>query len=301
MADPAGKRRLLCAAVAIAACVVIGKQVGSLVNDGPDQNALARTRSVVSRLPYPVQEPLSKEKLVYLTNSVRAVNGLPGLSGNEKLDAIAEERARDMLQKQYFAHVSPTGEQASDLAQRAGYPYRIIAENIASGLFLSNQKLIDGWMQSPGHRKNILSSDVREIGISVMKGKMMGEDAWVSVQIFGLQSPQVSESSCISPPRQMLDDIEVRRAALKSLEARLRTVKDDLDAEKRAIESEKIAVVRDGRRNPNLSAKIAGYNARSSSYNDSLSEAQAEQAYVVSMIERYNQLVQSYNECRNTQ
>jgi hypothetical protein len=97
-----------------------------------------------------LQEPLTKEAVIGLTNDVRAKQGLANLTENPLLDAVAEERAKDLLEKQYFAHVSPTGEQASDVAQRVGYRYKIIAENLASGLFFTNQKVIDGWMQSPG-------------------------------------------------------------------------------------------------------------------------------------------------------
>ena len=136
-----------------------------------------------------LQEQLSKGAIIGLTNNVRTLQGLERLKENPLLDAVAEARAEDMLEKQYFGHVSPAGEQASDIAQRVGYKYEIIAENIASGLFFTNQKIIDGWMQSPGHRTNILSPEVKEMGASVIKGKMKGADTWVSVQIFGLQSP----------------------------------------------------------------------------------------------------------------
>ena len=104
-----------------------------------------------------------------------------------------------MLEKQYFDHVSPTGEQASDLAENVGYHYKIIAENIGTGDFLNNQKIVDGWMQSPGHRENILSTEVREIGAAVLKGKMKGSVTYIAVQIFGLQSPSGSEKYLCRP------------------------------------------------------------------------------------------------------
>jgi hypothetical protein len=132
--------------------------------------------------------PITKEVIVRLTNEVRSANGLQELNENRLLDSAAEERARDMLQKAYFGHVSPTGQRASDVAVRTGYEYRIIAENIARGLFPTNQRLIDRWMQSPGHRRNILSPGIRDIGVAIVKGAVNGEMRLLVVQLFGLRS-----------------------------------------------------------------------------------------------------------------
>jgi len=132
--------------------------------------------------------PITKEAIVRLTNEVRSANGLEELNENRLLDSVAEERARDMLKKAYFGHVSPTGQRASDVALRTGYEYRIIAENIAQGLFPTNQRLIDRWMQSPGHRRNIFSPGIRDIGVAIVEGALNGEVRLLVVQLFGLQS-----------------------------------------------------------------------------------------------------------------
>jgi len=79
------------------------------------------------------ENTLSKETVIESTNAEREVYGLHALTENELLNKIAEGRARDLLEKQYFDHVSPTGQQASDMAQQVGYPYKIIAENLAQG------------------------------------------------------------------------------------------------------------------------------------------------------------------------
>lgn len=131
--------------------------------------------------------PITKEVIVGLTNEVRTANGLQELNESRLLNSAAEERARDMLQKAYFGHVSPTGQRASDVALRTGYEYRIIAENIAQGLFPTNQRLIDQWMQSPGHRRNILSPGIRDIGVAIAKGTLNGEMRLLVVQMFGLR------------------------------------------------------------------------------------------------------------------
>ncbi|MFZ1036920.1 MAG: CAP domain-containing protein, partial [Smithella sp.] len=167
------------------------------------------------------REVLTKDAIITLTNNARVQSGLPPLKENQILDAIAESRANDMLEKQYFAHVSPTGQQVSDMAQSAGYRYEVIAENIGSGDFYTNQKIIDNWMQSPGHRRNILSAEVEDIGAAVLKGKMKGVETYITVQIFGLQSPPVSEHTCVAPSKSLLNDIDLKKAEIETLRDQL--------------------------------------------------------------------------------
>jgi len=140
---------------------------------------------------HPLQETLTSAEVLRLTNVTRAENGVHELRESFLLNAIASERARDMFEKQYFDHVSPTGERASDIAQKVGYRYKMIGENLGAGLFLTNQKIIDNWMQSPGHRRNLLSGQFEEIGVAVVKGRLEGGEGWIAVQVFGRQSPAV--------------------------------------------------------------------------------------------------------------
>ncbi|HME44123.1 MAG TPA: CAP domain-containing protein [Syntrophorhabdales bacterium] len=282
----------------IADCLIVGKHLSHWIPVGERSQLQLGTHNAANfERQYHGQEVLSKEAVVSLTNNARALNGLGALSENQLLDTVAEERAEDMLEKQYFAHISPTGEQASDVAQRVGYRYKILAENLASGTFLTNQKLIDGWMQSPGHRQNILSPEVQDIGVAVVKGKLMGADAWVSVQIFGLQSPSVSEKVCTPPPQQLLHDIEAKKAEVKILNDSLTRLREELDAEKGSIESDRMSVGSDAQRKFDLNARITAYNAKSSWHNQSLQEIRAKEALVNSMVEEYNRVLQNYKDC----
>jgi len=130
------------------------------------------------------------------TNRVRQENGLPLLTENSLLDRVAEERVEDMLQKQYVGHISPSGQGATEITQRVGYHYKILAENIAAiSMYTNDRKFIDGWMQSPGHRQNIMNDEVRDIGVAVKKGFLKGQEQWVAVQIFGLQSLPVTHET----------------------------------------------------------------------------------------------------------
>jgi uncharacterized protein YkwD len=284
----------------IAGCIAVGRYVSNGRHTNSRPSLLMGTYSAPNlERKYQGQEILSREVIVGLTNSIRAANGLAALSENRLLTTIAEERAKDMLEKQYFDHISPVGEQASDLAQKIGYKYKIIAENIASGMFMTNQKIIDGWMQSPGHRKNILSPEVSEIGVSVMKGRMGGHDAWISVQIFGLQSLPVSTKLCTPPSQQLMNEIEIKKVELRVLNERLASLRSELETVKTSIELDRTLVGKDSKRNQDLNVKIKTYNEKSNWHNETLAELKAKEAVLNSMIAEYNRILVSYKDCQS--
>jgi len=296
-----GLKVVLIVVFAVVGCIAVGRYVsdGRSVNNQPKVIA-EPYHAPISGRGYPGQEALSREAVVTLTNRERTSNGLTNLTENQLLHSIAEDRARDMLEKDYFGHISPTGVQASDVAQKIGYRYKIIAENIASGTFLTNQKIVDGWMQSPGHRKNILSSEIKEIGVSVMKGKMGGTETWVAVQIFGLQSPAVSTKLCALPSQRLLNEIEVKKAELRGLNERQDSLRKELDSEKTTIELDQMLGKKDSKKNHDLNVKIKTYNEKSRWHNEFLAEIKAKDAVLNSMIEEYNRTLQSYKDCQTS-
>jgi len=247
------------------------------------------------------QEPLTKDAIIKLSNDTRSAHGYSPFAENQLLNKIAEERLHDMFQKQYIGHVSPTGEQASDCAQRVGYHYKRLGENIASGLFLNNQKVIDGWMQSPGHRENILSPDTKEIGVAIDRGQYQGANTWIAVQIFGLQSPPVSSTKvCTPPPQDLYDEIESTKAEIINLDNRLARFKQELDQEVSTIEADRRYVGNSGQAVNNLNIRINGYNEKSAWYNNSLADTMARRAILKTMAEDYNRRVQIYHDCENS-
>jgi uncharacterized protein YkwD len=243
------------------------------------------------------RETLAHDAIIALTNSARAQNGMRALRENLLLNDVAEERARDMLEKQYFAHVSPTGQQASDIAQRVGYSYKIIAENIGSGDFFTNQKIVNGWMQSPGHRKNILSAEVEEIGAAVLKGKLNGTETYIAVQIFGLESPPVAQNKCVAPSKNLLEDIEIKRAEIEELNSRLQRLKQELEAEQQSIETDRKYTEGNSQKIHNLNVRINALNEKSGWYNRTLADAKAKSLVMESMINDYNSALTVYNDC----
>jgi uncharacterized protein YkwD len=274
--------------IAVVAFVIISSQIPKIFNVA--KNTVSEQS--VSR------EDLSKGAIIAHTNNARAQNGLPPLTENPLLNSIAEARVRDMLEKQYLAHVSPTGQQASDIAQSIGYRYKVIAENIGSGDFYSNQKVVDGWMQSPGHRNNILSTEVQEIGVAVLKGKMKGVETYVSVQIFGLQSLPVTPSSCTAPSEIVLREIEAKKAEIDSLRGQLERMKIELDKESESIETDKRNTYDDNQKIQALNERIRAFNEKVHSFKRIGEEAKAKETAVESMINEYNRTLQTYNECR---
>ncbi len=123
---------------------------------------VAETRPVKSSTSY-------VDALLRATNQERALNGLPPLRLNRKLSLAATDRVNDMFSKQYFDHVAPDGLEPFTWADKRGYRYRLIGENLAVG-YRSAGAVVDGWMHSPGHRANILTTGFDEIGIAVANG-----------------------------------------------------------------------------------------------------------------------------------
>ncbi len=109
------------------------------------------------------------EALIAAMNRERAALGLPPLRANQELSLAARDRIGDMFAKHYFSHVSPDGIDPFTWADRRGYDYTEIGENLAVG-YRSAGGVVDGWMQSPGHRANILKADFDEVGIAVAAG-----------------------------------------------------------------------------------------------------------------------------------
>lgn len=134
-----------------------------------------------------------EEKLLEYTNLERKKAGQPPLTFNEQLRTAARQHSAEMLAEGYFNHTSPhrTWARPADRAYRAGYWEAFVAENIVymeANYDLDPAELPDtfmygeyGWMNSPGHKANILSGDYRELGIGVM---VKGGKAYAT-QLFG--------------------------------------------------------------------------------------------------------------------
>lgn len=99
-----------------------------------------------------------------LTNAERQKAGLQPLQADTKLMNSARQKSNDMATNNYFSHTSPTYGSPFDQMKSNGITYRSAAENIAMGQ-RSAEEVVKGWMESPGHRQNILTPEFTHIGI----------------------------------------------------------------------------------------------------------------------------------------
>ena len=111
-----------------------------------------------------------------LVNAERTQRGLPALRRDRDLADAARGHSADMVRRDYFAHTSPTGETFKDRVRAAGYGepgagWRA-GENLGwgTGPRAAPEELVKAWLESPGHRRILLSSQYRELGIGVAGG-----------------------------------------------------------------------------------------------------------------------------------
>ncbi|HEX2925207.1 MAG TPA: CAP domain-containing protein [Ruminiclostridium sp.] len=109
-----------------------------------------------------------QNKVVQLVNAERAKNGLKPLKMNAQLNKTATLKSQDMAKLGYFDHNSPTYGSPFDMMKKYGISYSTAGENIAMGQTTPEQ-VMNGWMNSPGHRANILRASFTQIGVGVAK------------------------------------------------------------------------------------------------------------------------------------
>ena len=105
-----------------------------------------------------------EHEVVRLVNEIRQQNGLKPLTENWELSRVARYKSQDMLDNRCFSHTSPTYGSPFQMIKAFGLSYRTAGENIAKG-YASPQAVVNGWMNSSGHRANILNVSYTQIGI----------------------------------------------------------------------------------------------------------------------------------------
>lgn len=121
-----------------------------------------------------------QQQVLELVNAERAAAGCGAVTANDALDAAARGHAEDMKALGYFSHTGQDGRSPFDRMAAAGYDYRAAGENIARGQRDADE-VMTAWMNSSGHRANILNCGYEEIGIGYVEG---GNGPWW-VQNFG--------------------------------------------------------------------------------------------------------------------
>lgn len=204
------------------------------------------------------------------TNIERVQNGLKPLTLNAKLSASAVAKVDDMFTLQYFEHNSPTGKTAADLVRAEGYSFQSVGENLALGDFGNDEKLVEAWMNSPLHRKNILNPKFTELGLAVAKSTFKGEQQWLAVQHFGRPTPNCPEVSS-----ELKKSVDSEKNALEREELELQKIADEIESDPNQNKSKEFLDA--------YNARVAAYNARLGALRD--------------LIKEYNVKVEIYNEC----
>jgi hypothetical protein len=155
-----------------------------------------------------ISHSIIADDIIALTNDERGKLGLPPLRANGQLMVAAQRKGEDMLARGYWAHVAPDGKQPWAFIREAGYSYERAGENLAKD-FTDSTSAVRAWMNSPGHRANIVNIFYQEIGVAVVSGPMNGIDTVIVVQMFGqplgginvtnLQNPVAAQAQVPQP------------------------------------------------------------------------------------------------------
>ena|SRR3989344_3024443 len=215
---------------------------------------------------------LVKEKVLAQTNVQRYNNGmLFPLTENAKLSAAAEVKAEDMLKNEYFEHVSPSGVTSGQLVKSFGYEYLVTGENLIRGNFSGEVEMVQDWMNSPGHRENILNTKFTEIGVAVAKGTYKGQTVWVGVQEFGLPLPNCPEADVT-----LKNKIDTNKKKLDQLYSQIIAKEKEIDAESKTSEK---------------------YNTLVDEYNAMVAEYNLLNQETKKLISEYNNQITAFNDC----
>jgi uncharacterized protein YkwD len=127
--------------------------------------------------------PQIRAAVLCLHNQIRAENDLPALRESTRLRKAALDHSRHMLTETFFGHTTPEGVSMVDRILRAKYVRedegRVLGENLAwgTGSFGTPRGAVNAWMESPGHRANILKRSFREVGVGVVLGVPVSDAA----------------------------------------------------------------------------------------------------------------------------
>ena len=142
---------------------------------------------------------MSASGLLQETNEERVAGGLSGLTLNAKLNSAAQAKANDMAARDYWSHNTPEGNAPWVFISNAGYNYETAGENLAYG-FDSSTEAVIGWMNSPGHKANIMNNGYTEIGFGIADAASYQGTGEQTIVVAMYGSPQVLAAAPASAP-----------------------------------------------------------------------------------------------------
>ncbi len=236
---------------------------------------VVKSDSAVGEIREPISDYINNSQILNYTNEERKILSLKPLVSSKTLDVIANLRADDLFTNQYFEHSSPDGKSAPDLAKLVGYNYSLIGENLALGNFGGDRGIVSAWMDSPGHKANILNDRYEELGVAVKEGTYNGEKTIIAVQIFA--EPQIL---CAKPNQDTKSLIDSSSLSIKEMQVEALAMFNNLNA----IKS-----------NPKLDQVY--YNQKVQEYNYFARRINAAVIAIKGVIDLYNAEVGKYNSC----
>jgi len=159
---------------------------------------------------------LTIDGVLSATNLHRQNNGAGALKINPTLNQAAANKLSDMFAQQYFEHESPQGQGPADVVEAVAYSYLRVGENLALGNYNDDAGLVQAWMDSPGHRRNLLDDGFTDIGIAVAPGQFEGQQTWLAVQTFALPA-----SACPNSNQQLQTQFDQQSTKLSSTQSDL--------------------------------------------------------------------------------
>ena len=227
---------------------------------------------VIKAVVSPTPSSITPAGVTEWTNYERVQGDLSPLVFNPMLAKTASAKVDDMFTKQYFEHVSPSGVGVDDLAKQAGYAYIVVGENLAMGNFEDDKALVTAWMESPGHRANIMNSRFQEIGVSAKRGVFEGREVWLAVQEFG---KPLASCPAINPSLKAL--IEIKKNDTESIETKLKILQNEIEAMR-------------PKWGDAYNQKVNEYNSLVEPYNELVKVTR-------DLVDSYNAQVRSFNKC----
>ncbi len=163
-----------------------------------------------------VATDVTQTSLLDATNSARKDNGASKLVLNSLLVRAAQNKAEDMVARNYWSHVTPDGKQPWAFVAAVGYDYEKAGENLAFG-FDKSSDVVDGWMNSQAHRTNMLNKDFTEVGFGSANSPNFNGSGPSTVVVAMYASPAKLSATGLSSAKLTKDTDQVQTSSNKAI------------------------------------------------------------------------------------